>query len=63
MNIGTKVRIKNCPIAAYQGIDGVIEGMAPSSLNTLLYKVRVSELTIVPGWFTEEDLDNLEHHG
>ena len=57
MNLGTKVRIKNCPITKYQGMTGVIEGLAPASKDAVIYKVRVSELTIVPGWFEDGDLE------
>jgi len=60
MNIGTKVRIKNCLQTEFQGQIGVVEGIAPDLSDTTIYKVRVSEMMIIPGWFKQEDLEMLE---
>jgi len=60
MNIGTKVRIKDCRQSEYKGLLGTIEGLAPALGNTTIYKVRVSEVLVIPGWFEEGDLETLE---
>jgi len=58
MTIGTKIKIKNYPLNAFIGQQGVIVGHAPEIGGATIYKVRIGDM-ILSGWFTEEDLEEL----
>jgi len=58
MNIGSKVKIRKAQIEAFVNQEGIVAGMAPNGHDTLVYKVRVGDM-ILPGWFLENDLEEL----